>query len=39
MFRNHKKRPVRRPSTRAAAVRVEQLLNNPNYKYELTRSL
>jgi hypothetical protein len=39
MFRNHKKRPVRRPSPRAAAVRVEQMVNNPNFKYEVTRSL
>jgi hypothetical protein len=38
MFRNHKSRPARRPSTRVPANRVEQLLKNPNYKYELTRS-
>jgi hypothetical protein len=38
MFRNHKNRPVRRPSTRVAAIRVEQLLRNPTFKYETTRS-
>jgi hypothetical protein len=38
MFRNHKNRPVRRPSTRVAAIRVEELLKNPNFKYEMTRS-
>jgi hypothetical protein len=33
MFRHKKSRHVRRPSPRVAAIRVEALLNNPEFKY------
>jgi hypothetical protein len=39
MFRHrNKSHSVRRPTPRVATVRVEELLNNPTFKYTISRS-